>query len=90
VSAAHRFALRCARDDALDSLKTSFIRLRSAPIAVLADQYRSARNVSDKSGDKLGDKVGDNLGDNLGDGFLFAFGIKGLAKPLKKMVNGRR
>jgi hypothetical protein len=60
-------------------------RSRSSP-----DHYKSARKGSDKSGDKLGDKLGDNLGDNLGDGFLFAFGIKGLAKPPKKMVNGRR
>jgi hypothetical protein len=71
-------------------VSSSFIRLRSAPIALLADHYKSARKGSDKSGDKLGDKLGDKVGDKVGDGFLFAIGIKGLAKPPKKMVNGSR
>jgi hypothetical protein len=68
VSAAHRFALRCARDDGNESARLrcarddaelvslSFIRLRIAPIASVAHQYKSAGKVSDKSGDKLGDK----------------------------------
>jgi hypothetical protein len=65
VSAAHRFALRCARDDG-DQASSYFIRLQSARIASVADQYRGGRKLSDKSGDKVGDNSADKLSDNDG------------------------